>query len=171
MSTSTVRRYFHSKDEIFREVVRTTLLSSLRMRDNAAVPAHEASAANAVRSLARRYWATMERPIAAILRLTIGELPRFPELAVFHATEALERFVRTLERIIEGGIARGELRAPRTNDPRTLAAHALWFAYPGIYAGITGTDREHAVATTIETLIQTLGPVGSGKQPAASHDG
>ena len=168
VSTSTVRRYFHSKDEIFREVVRTTLLGSLRMRDDAAVPADEASAADAVRSLARRYWATMERPeLATILRLTIGELPRFPELAVFHATEALERFVRTLERIIEGGIARGELRAVDARATArtilaTLAAHALWFAYPGIYAGITGTDREHAVATTIETLIQMLGPVGLG---------
>ena len=29
---------------------------------------------------------------------------------MFHATETLERFVRTLERIIEGGISRGELR-------------------------------------------------------------
>src|SRR6476659_10220921 len=88
---------------------------------------------NAVRALARRYWTTMERPeLVAIVRLAIGELPRFPELAVFHATEALERFVRTLERIIEGGIARGELhpvdaRAAARTILATLAAHALWF--------------------------------------------
>jgi len=118
----------------------------------------------------------MERPeLVAIVRLAIGELPRFPELAVFHATEALERFVRTLERIIEGGIARGELRpvdarAAARTILATLAAHALWFAYPGIYAGITGRDRERAVATTIETLIQTLGPVSPTTQLAASSD-
>jgi len=165
VSTSTVLRYFPSKDEIFREVVRSTLLGSLSTRDDAAVPAESPSAADAVRALARRYWTTMERPeLAAIVRLAIGELPRFPELAVFHATEALERFVRALERIIEGGIARGELRpvdarAAARTILATLAAHALWFAYPGIYAGITGSDRERAVATTIETLIQTLGPV------------
>ena len=168
VSTSTVLRYFPSKDEIFREVVRTTLLGSLSSRDEAAVPACQPSAADAVRALARRYWTTMERPeLAAVVRLIIGELPRFPELAVFHATEALERFVRTLERIIEGGIARGELRpvdarAAARTILATLAAHALWFAYPGIYAGITGTDRERAIATTIETLVQTLGPIGTG---------
>jgi AcrR family transcriptional regulator len=173
VSTSTVLRYFPSKDEIFREVVRTTLLGSLSLRDDADVPAHEPSAADAVRALARRYWTTMERPeLAAIVRLTIGELPRFPELAVFHATEALERFVRSLERIIEGGIARGELRpadarAAARTILATLAAHALWFAYPGIYAGITGSDRERAVATTIETLIQTLGPVAPRKLSGA----
>jgi AcrR family transcriptional regulator len=176
VSTSTVLRYFPSKDEIFREVVRTTLLGSLSLRDDAAVPAQEPSAADAVRALARRYWTTMERPeLAAIVRLTIGELPRFPELAVFHATEALERFVRTLERVIERGIARGELRpvdarAAARTSLATLAAHALWFAYPGIYAGITGSDRERAVATTIETLIQTLGPVAPRTLPGAPSD-
>jgi len=165
MSTSTVLRYFPSKDDIFREVVRSTLLGSLSTRDDASVQAQEPSAADAVRALARRYWTTMERPeMAAIVRLIIGELPRFPELAVFHATEALERFVRTLERIIHGGIARGELRpvdvrAAARTILATLAAHALWFAYPGIYAGLTGADRERAVFTTIETLVQTLGPV------------
>ena len=177
VSTSTVLRYFPSKDEIFREVIRSTLLGSLSMRNEAAVPAQEPSAADAVRALARHYWTTMERPeLAAIVRLAIGELPRFPELAVFHATEALERFVRTLERIIEGGIARGELRpvdarAAARTILATLAAHALWFAYPGIYAGITGSDRERAVATTIETLIQTLGPIAPAKSPSAVTDG
>jgi AcrR family transcriptional regulator len=175
VSTSTVLRYFPSKDEIFREVVRTTLIGSLSLRDDAAVPAQAPSAADAVRALARRYWTTMERPeLASIVRLTIGELPRFPELAVFHATEALERFVRTLERIIEGGIARGELRpvdarAAARTILATLAAHALWFAYPGIYAGITGLDRERAIVTTIETLIQMLGPIAE-TTPSPSLD-
>ena len=162
---STLLRTFPSKDEIFREVVRTTLIGSLSVRDDAAVPAEEPSAADAVRALARRYWTTMEQPeLAAIVRLIIGELPRFPELAVFHATEALERFVRTLERIIERGVARGELRpvdsrAAARTILATLAAHALWFAYPAIYGGVTGSDRERAVETTIETLISALGPV------------
>ena len=163
--TSTVLRHFASKDDVFREVVRTTLIGSLSARNEAAVPAEEPSAADAVRALARRYWTTMEQPeLAAIVRLIVAELPRFPELAVFHATEALERFVRTLERIIERGVERGELRpvdvrAAARTILATLAAHALWFAYPAIYGGVTGADRERAVATTIETLIDALGPV------------
>lgn len=164
---STMHEHFLSKDDAFREVVRATLLGSLSARDDAAVPAEEPSAADAVRAFARRYWTTMERPeLATVVRMIIGELPRFPELAVFHATEALERFVRTLERIIERGIARGELRpvdarAAARTILATLAAHALWFAYPAIYGGITGSNRERAVETTIETLIAALGPVAS----------
>lgn len=170
--TSTVLEHFRSKDEVFREVVRSTLIGSLGTRYEATVSADEPSAADAVRALARRYWTTMEQPeLASIVRLIIAELPRFPELAVFHATEAIERFVRTLERIIERGIERGELRpvdvrAAARTILATLAAHALWFAYPAIYGGITGADRERAVATTIETLIHALGPVA----PAASTE-
>ena len=170
ISTATLLRHFPSKDEIFREVVRCTLIGSLSARDDAAVPAEEPSAADAVRALARRYWTTVEQPeLAALVRLIIGELPRFPELAVFHATEVLERFVRTLERIIERGIARGELRpadarAAARTILATLGAHALWFAYPAIYGGITGHDREGAVESTIETLIHSL-------RPAAPHAG
>jgi AcrR family transcriptional regulator len=160
--TSTVLLHFSSKEDVFRDVVRTTLIGSLSARDDAAVPAEEPSAADSVRALARRYWTTMEQPeMAAIVRLIIGELPRFPELAVFHATVSLERFNRMLERIIERGIDRGELRpldvrAAARTILATLATHALWFAYPVIYGGITGADRERAVATTIEMLVSML---------------
>ncbi|HUQ80196.1 MAG TPA: TetR/AcrR family transcriptional regulator [Gemmatimonadaceae bacterium] len=164
VSVPTVLHLFASKDDVFREVVRSTLLGGLSSRDEAAVPATEPSAADAVRALARRYWTTMERPeLAAVVRLIIGEMPRFPELAVLHATEALERFVRTLERIIERGIATGELRpidarAAARTILATLAAHALWFAYPAIYGGIIGNDRERSLSTTIEILIHALTP-------------
>ena len=171
VSASTLLRYFPSKDEIFREVVRSTLLDTLSVRDHSAAESTGESAVDAIRALARRYWSTMERPeLAALVRLVIGELPRFPELAVFHATEGLERFVRTLERIIEGGVARGELRpqdvrAAARTILATLAAHALWFAYPGIYGGLTGDDRDRAISTTIEMLIQALGPTSPKPGP------
>jgi AcrR family transcriptional regulator len=171
VSISIVLRHFASKDDAFRDVVRTTLIGSLSAGDDDAIPAEEPSAVDAVRALARRYWATMERPeLTAVVRLVIGELPRFPELAVFHATEALERLVRTLERIIEGGIRRGELhpmdvRAAARTILAALAAHALWFAYPDIYGGVVGYDREGAIDATIETLVRTLRAVDETPPP------
>ena len=165
---ATLQRHFPSKDELFREAIRATLLGEMADRGGAGhelahdATAPDATAADAVRAFARRYWSAMERPeLLAVLRLVVGELPRFPELAVFHATESLERLARSLERIIEAGIARGELRAVDVKAAArtivaTLAAHALWFAYPQVYAGLTGADRDRAATETIDTLLGAL---------------
>jgi len=170
---ATLQRHFPSKDELFREAIRATLLGEMADRGGAGhelahdatahdATAADATAADAVRAFARRYWSAMERPeLLAVLRLVVGELPRFPELAVFHATESLERLARSLERIIEAGIARGELRAVDVKAAArtivaTLAAHALWFAYPQVYAGLTGADRDRAATETIDTLLGAL---------------
>ena len=164
-TTPALLRAFASKEEIFREVVRSTLVGVLRTLEVAHLPPADQSTPDAVRDFAHRYWSTMQRPeLSALLRLTMAELPRFPELAVFHATETLERFLHELERIIERGIERGELRpldvrASARTVLATLAAHALWFAHPDVYAGLIGTDREHAAAATIESVLRTLAPV------------
>lgn len=167
ISKPTLLRYFASKDEIFREVVRTTLIGCM-------APIHDGvplsnggrvTAVDQVRAFAKAYWRVMERPeLTEVLRLAIGELHRFPELAVFYVTETLERSFRTLERIIAGGIARGELRPhdARASARTVLAAitaHALWFARPDIYGGLIGHDRERAAAATIESLVEVLVPV------------
>lgn len=168
MSKPTLLRYFSSKDEIFREVVRSTLVGCMSSLNGASHNGNRSSpgtAAEQVRAFARSYWAMMERPsLVEVLRLAIGELPRFPELAVFYVTETLERSVHTLQRIIEGGIARGELRphdarASARTVLATLAAHALWFAHPEIYAGLTGSDRDHAAAATLDSVVEALAPV------------
>lgn len=167
ISKPTLLRHFASKDEIFREVVRSTLVGCMQ-------PLHEklahtnggpVSAVEQIREFATSYWAMMRRPaLTQVLRLSIGELPRFPELAVFQVTETLERSLRALERIIQGGIARGELRphdarASARTVLATVAAHALWFAEPEIYAGVTGNDRDQAERATIESLVEAIGPV------------
>ena len=167
ITTPALLSVYATKEDVFRDVVRSTLIGSLSARTDAPVQAQEPSAADSVRTFARRYWTTMEQPeLVVIVRLVIGEMPRFPELAVFYATEALGQFVRALERIIDNGVARGELRpldpkAAARTIVATLAAHALWFAHPEIYAGITGSDRERTVHTTIETLINALNPTTS----------
>ena len=167
VSKATLLRYFASKDEIFREVVRSTLVGCM-------TPLHDrlphsnggsVTAADEIQAFAKQYWAMMEQPaLAEVLRLAIGELPRFPELAVFYVTETLERSFRTLERIIDGGIARGELRPQNARASArtvlaTITAHALWFGHPEIYGGLTGHDRDRAAAATMQSLVEALVPV------------
>jgi hypothetical protein len=43
-----------------------------------------------IRHFKRQFWPTLEEPDqAALLRLSLGELSAFPELAVFHTTEVI----------------------------------------------------------------------------------
>jgi AcrR family transcriptional regulator len=161
-TTVALERAFASKEALFREVVRSTLVAVAHSAHGGAEVPPGQTAVDALRAVARRYWSTMARPEhAALLRLTIGELPRFPELAVLHAAETLERLLHELERIIERGIARGELRprevrAAARTILATLAAHALWFAHPEVYAGVIGPDRERAATATIDAVLRTL---------------
>jgi len=179
VSPHIVRRYFADKEELFRDMVRWTVIRSAPSEHapSSSAAAHTNGAATTsadeVRRFAHRYWAMMERPeMLALVRLTIAELPRFPELAVFHASESLERLLRELERIIGDGVSRGELhltdiRASARTVLATLAAHAIWFAYPDIYGSLTGPDRAGAAAATVESLLRSLrGPMPStGGQP------
>lgn len=165
VSRSRVRRVFPNKEEAFREVIRTTVLQT-HARDPISSPTFalgvEEDASAAVRRITRAYWHAMRAPeLAGILRLTMGELLRFPELAVLHTTQSLERMLHMLERIVVEGVRRGELRTP---DPRgtarallaVLVAHALWFAHPDVYAGVTGANREQSAEATIEVLLRML---------------
>jgi hypothetical protein len=116
-----------------------------------------------MRGFMRHFWRTMEEPDqAALLRLSLGELSGFPELAVFHTTEVIGRAVGRLETMLSEGARRGEIHLP---DVRTAArvivsaliTHALWFASPGIYGDLTGPDRHRAEEAVIDLLVGVAG--------------
>ncbi|HET9512495.1 MAG TPA: TetR/AcrR family transcriptional regulator [Gemmatimonadales bacterium] len=164
VAPATMQLYFPSKHELFREVVRSTIVTSLPG------PAHPpdpdtpaAPASERVRDFIRDFWRTMDDPEqSAMLRLAIAELPDFPELAVFHTTEVIGRSVSRLERILTDGSVRGEFRI---HDARTAAriihsaliTYSLWFASPGIYGALTGMDRKQAEDAVMDVLSGALG--------------
>jgi AcrR family transcriptional regulator len=163
VSVATLRRSFPSKEELFREVVRSCIVGTLHAAEPEAGPGPDADdAVQRVREFAHRFWRTMERPgHSALLRLSVSELHRFPELAAFHAVEVVGRAAQRLERIIRDGVARGELDVP---DPRAAArvilaaliTHAQWFSLPEVYSVVTGADRARAEDAVVEVLAGAL---------------
>jgi AcrR family transcriptional regulator len=159
VSTATIRHYFPSKEELFRDVVRSTIVTALQ----AAEPVQSTgSACDRLREFITWFWEMMGAPEqVALLRLSMGEMPRFPELAVFHSVEVLGRAAQRLERILVEGNTRGEFRVP---DPRAsarvilsaLVSHAHWFAFPEIYAGLTGMDRPASEAVIADVLLEIV---------------
>lgn len=159
----TLRSYFPSKEELFREVVRSTIVSTLEsVEPTLQADLGSGGSVRRLHEFAQWFWRTMDQPVqGALLRLAVAELPRFPELALFHSTEVMERAAVRLERMLADGASRGELRIP---DPRATArvilsaliTHAHWFSHPEIYAGLTGPDRTRAEVAVVEVLVESL---------------
>lgn len=166
VALATLKSYFPTRDALFREAVRSSIVTSLQVAA-ARTEAGPGSAAERLRAFAHEFWRTMDQPgPAAILRLSTGELPRYPELALFHATEVVGRTAQRLERTLAQGAASGELRV---SDPRgaarvvlaALLTHAHWFALPSVYAAVTGPDRARAEHTVMEVILEALRPEGA----------
>jgi TetR/AcrR family transcriptional regulator len=163
VSPATLRQYFPTRDELFREVIRSTLVRLIQHPLEPGTPAPDQPLVSRVRHFMRQFWQTMEEPDqAALLRLSLGELSAFPELAVFHTTEVIGRAVARLEVMLSEGVRRGEIHLL---DVRTVArvivsaliTYGLWLASPGIYGDLTGPNRERAEEAAIDVLVGVLG--------------
>ena len=163
VSLATLRQYFPTRDELFREVIRSTIVRLIQHPQAPGTPTPDQPIVSRIRQFMRQFWRTMEEPEqAALLGLALGELSAFPELAVFHTSEVIGGAVGRLEAMLSEGTRRGEIHVldVRTAARVILAAlitYALWFASPAIYADLTGPDRERAEDSAIEVLVGVLG--------------
>src|SRR5262245_34412798 len=131
LSKGTIYLYFPNKEELFREVIRTTVISKIEEREqvlrNETGPAREVLA-----KFMRIYWKFIRSSeFAPIFRLVHAEIHNFPDLAEFYAEEVVARGHRLLASLITKGIESGEFR---NIDPRvgarmlasTFVMHGLW---------------------------------------------
>jgi AcrR family transcriptional regulator len=108
VAKGTIYLHFTDKEALFQELVRTALvplagrLMALPLAGGSARAILESFAENFVREVAltRR---------GDIVRLIIAEGPRFPSLAEFYYREVVERGIAGMRKLIEYGIARGEI--------------------------------------------------------------
>jgi AcrR family transcriptional regulator len=107
ISKGTLYLYFANKEELFKAVVRETVIPNL---DRAAtiVAEHEGSASELLRKLMRHFAAMLETEAAAVPKLVIAEAGNFPELARFYADAVVSRGVGLLGAILARGTKTGE---------------------------------------------------------------
>lgn len=136
IAKGTIYLYFANKEELFREVVRQTIVARLDEMTQEFGHAGDATASAQLRAYMRTWWASLRKPAFQIVyRLVVGELHRFPELLQFYLDEVVSRASALHAGVIERGIAAGEFRPA---DPRvaariissTFVAHALWVSHP-----------------------------------------
>ena len=131
LSKGTIYLYFPNKEELFREVIRHSVVAFIE-RGEAQVEAL-ADPLQALDAWMVGYWAWLRSPVfPAMHRLVNSEFHNFPDIASFYAKEVVERAHRLvcglLERAMDAGVLR---RMDPLVGARMLSAlfvtHALWY--------------------------------------------
>ena len=129
LAKGTIYLYFPNKDELFRAVIRSTLVAELERAESlvaAGTPEERLDA------FMRGWWTFICSPtFERVHRLVTSEIPKFPDLAKFYGAEVIARGHRLVSGIVRDGIAAGVYRA---TDPiatarmvmGTFFIHGLW---------------------------------------------
>jgi AcrR family transcriptional regulator len=139
VAKGTIYLHFKDKEALFQELVRTALVPLIaRMADPPLVEGISA------RALMEMFAETFTREVIGtrrgdILRIIISEGARFPSLAEFYHREVVSVGIAGMRRIIEHGIARGEITHRAIADfPQLVVAPAvvamIWQGLFGRYA-------------------------------------
>ena len=125
VAKGTIYLHFKDKEALFQELVRTALVPLIE--NLMTVPA----AGGSIREILERFAETFVRDVAGtkrgdIVRLIMAEGTRFPSLADFYFREVVSRGLAGMRKLIEYGIARGEIRNARLADfPQIIIAPAM----------------------------------------------
>lgn len=148
LSKGTIYLYFSNKEELFREVIRDTVITQLEAGERM-VGSTTTTVTETLTEFMRSYWAFIRSDeFAPIFRLIHAEIHNFPDLARFYADEVVARGHRLVAGIIQRGIASGEFRQV---DPavaaRMLTApfvmHGLWCTHRECFSSVAKkTDAE-----------------------------
>jgi AcrR family transcriptional regulator len=120
ISKGLLYRYFDNKAELFKEVIRQTLVATIRTAGDRAQASGTGRAALDI-FLDQLVAVASDPRRSAIPKLVIGESGSFPELAEFYLAEVIGPGLRQLAGVIRRGVDSGEFRAV---DPE-LAARSI----------------------------------------------
>lgn len=119
VSKGTIYLYFPNKEELFREMVRSTVVEAIAAGER--IPESGPALAQ-LTTFMRDYWGFVRTPaFVVVYRVVVSELHHFPDLVEFYVNEVMIRAQQLLARIIGRGVASGEFRSL---DP-TVAARML----------------------------------------------
>ena len=175
IAKGTIYLYFPNKEELFREVIRHTLIDRLdAARVELEAMGDDVSAPEQLRRYAEGWWAFLTTPAyQAVYRLVIGELHRFPDVAAFYAEEVVTRAHGLVRSIIERGIARGEFRAV---DPGVASrmmgsmfvTQALWVCKQHLFKAVAPLPPEQVRDQLFDFILRALRPDAPAAPAATS---
>lgn len=121
VSKGTLYLYFPSKEELFKAVVRQTILANVETAERQVAGSDAPTGQLLTMLLGGMMGALANGRANAIPRLVIAEAHNFPDLARFYADEVINRGLGLMTGVIQRGIKRGEVR----NVDVLLGAHVV----------------------------------------------
>ncbi len=163
VAKGTIYLYFATKDELFRAMVRHVTGRGIAAFEQK----HAASDAPALEQLheyVTGVWEHVRSPAFPILyRLTIGELPEFPDLLKFYIHETAERALKVCSQIIRRGIARGEFRRVEPEAAARMVhamiiKHGHWCAHREVIPFVAKASDAKILAEILDFVDHALEP-------------
>jgi AcrR family transcriptional regulator len=168
ITKGTLYLYFHSKEDLFKAVVRQELVPNIERAElmvaNAAVPSLVL-----LEQLVGLFSQIIGSPLSAIPKLVLTEAGNFPDLARFYLEEVVDRGKTLLRRVLERGVEAGELRPIDTESAvmcivAPLLVGALWRHSFERHAG-RPLDIEALCRTHLDLLRRGLAAEAGGERP------
>ena len=169
LSKGTIYLYFPNKEELFREVIRNTVIASIERGEERFEALGDPL--QALDAWMEGYWAYLRSPVfPAMHRLVNSEFHNFPDIAAFYAKEVIERAHRLvcdmLERAMEEGLLR---RMDALVAARMLSAlfvtHALWYQQRTSFKSIAHMPSEVIFEQLRDFFLHAMRPDGSAVPP------
>ena len=161
LSKGTIYLYFPNKEELFREVVRQTVIAQIEEAERD-LGAAKGSATEALVSFMRGYWLFVRSPaFAPLFRLIHAEIHNFPDLAQFYAQEVVARGQRLVSALIKRGIDSGEFRdvdpmlaARMLNSPMVM--HALWCTHRECFTSVARKSDKQVLNEIMDFYLHAI---------------
>lgn len=171
LSKGTIYLYFPNKEELFREVIRTSVISFIE-RGEARLE-EVGDPLQALDAWLEGYWAFLRSPVfPAMHRLVSSEFHSFPDIAAFYAKEVIERAHRLVCGMLERAMNRGQLRRMDALEAaRMLSAlfvtHALWYHQRTSIKSIAHIPDEVIFGQLRDFFLHAMRPDASTARPIA----
>ncbi len=110
VSKGTLYLYYENKEELFKAVVRGSIVPVIGEAE-VSVAEFDGHSADLLRQLIHAWWNRLgATKVSGIIKLVTAESDNFPELACFYQEEVINRGTKTMSTMLERGIARGDFR-------------------------------------------------------------
>lgn len=154
VAKGTIYLHFDDKEALFQELVRTALVPLIaRLSNPPAVGGSVRSMMEGVADMLAHEVVGTKR--GEIVRLIISEGTRFPELAEFYYREVVAHGVAAMRKLVEYGIARGEIRNEKLLQfPQLVIAPAiLSIVWQGLFGKISPLDTRAMLHVHLDLIF------------------